>query len=315
MHIGTFRFKTVAFGPVAPLLAAVLLRRVSGASFLAALSAPRAMVSELFMLEPPPRRTCQTGLLRPRWTPARPGLLGHFFDLDSPAELLREHGALFTFLVPGAPGPDLGRVPAFPADLLRENGQILMFNSAELAPLPPFLSFSAFFLSFSFSLSFPSGFFALLFLKISIHRFEEDNTAVDSVIKTGGHSGRAGSGSVTVGVELGGSGSGSGVGSGWWWWWGGRRWRGRRTPSTKSSSAERRLGCGKDGLRTIQNSNSGDAEQLLLLPLLLEERLYASEHTPEVAMEREREMRESGCVLEVSSEMQCKTASDPLKEN
>lgn len=215
MHIGTFKFKTLAFGPLPPLLAAVRARRVSGTSFLAVLSAPRATGSELFRPEPLPRRTCQTGLLRPKWTPARPGLLGHFLALDSPAELLREQGALFTFRVIGAPVTDFGRVPAFPADLLRENGHMLMFSSAELAPLPHFLSFSPFFLSFSFS----SWFFVLLFLKMSLHRFDAVNTAVDSVIAEGATSLRPFSGSDTGGFELGGSGSGSGFGpggSGWW---------------------------------------------------------------------------------------------------
>lgn len=41
------------------------------------------------------------------------------------------------------------------------------------------------------------------------------------------------------------------------------------TPSTKSSSAERILSGVKDGLRTIQNSNSGDVERLVVLLLLL----------------------------------------------
>lgn len=123
------------------------------------------------------RRTCQTGLLRPTWTPARPGLLGHFLDFDSPAELLREHGALLTFRVGGAPANSLGRVPAFPADLLLEKGHILMFNSAELAPLALFLSF---FFAFSFSsLLLVSAFFLSLFLKMSFHRFDEENVVVE----------------------------------------------------------------------------------------------------------------------------------------
>jgi hypothetical protein len=49
------------------------------------------------------------------------------------------------------------------------------------------------------------------------------------------------------------------------------------------------LGCGKDGFRIIQNSNSGDAEQLLRLPLLLGERVWASRLTLWLSIERERE--------------------------
>ena len=66
---------------------------------------------------------------------------------------------------------------------------------------------------------------------------------------------------------------------------------------SKSWSAERRLGCGKDGFRTIQNSNSGDVEQLpllLLLPLLLGERIWAAAGlSVGLSIERERE-REVG---------------------
>lgn len=142
IHVGTFKFNTLAFAPPPP-AAFALLRRVSGDSFLGPFSEWRTTGSDPFPPEPPPRLTCQTGLLRPKWTPARPGLLGHFLDLDSPAELLREHGALFTFLDPGAPNIVLGRVQALPADLLREKGHMLMFNSAaeEVAPPPLFLSF------------------------------------------------------------------------------------------------------------------------------------------------------------------------------
>lgn len=168
MHIGTFKFKTLALGmPAGGAGAGVLLRRFSDPSFFDPFSAFRTRGSRLFEAEPP-RRTCQTGLLRPKWTPGRPGLLGHFLDLDSPAELLLEHGALLTFRVPAPPAAILGRTALLPADRLRENGHILMFNSAELAPLPLFLSFF-----FSFSLSSP--FFALFFspfLKMSFHRFD-----------------------------------------------------------------------------------------------------------------------------------------------
>ena len=61
---------------------------------------------------------------------------------------------------------------------------------------------------------------------------------------------------------------------------------------SKSWSAERRLGCGKDGFRTIQNSNPGDVEQLplLLLPLLLGERIWAAAGlSVGLSIERERE--------------------------
>lgn len=214
MHMGTFRFKTLAVPPP-PL---TLLRRDLGGS-------------EVL------RRTCQTGLLLPTWTPARPGLLGHFLDLDSPAELLREQGALFTFRVNGAPAKNLGRVPAFPADLLREKGHMLMFNSAEVAEVPLFLSL---FFPFSFSSMF-SVFFLSVFLKMSLQRLDAEEEEVGSVKMEGEGSGSGGE-------------PGSGSGSGSWMGgvkveaWGegcglfGRRWRGRRTPSTKSSSAERRLG-------------------------------------------------------------------------
>ena len=89
---------------------------------------------------------------------------------------------------------------------------------------------------------------------------------------------------------------------------------------SKSWSAERRLGCGKDGFRTIQNSNSGDVEQLplLLLPLLLGERIWAAAGlSVGLSIEREREReREVGVDVErtflflskgaLSSEFQCK---------
>lgn len=61
-------------------------------------------------------------------------------DFESPAELLLEHGALLTFLGGAA---ERGRFPPFPADLLRENGQIFIFSSAALTillPPPPFFS-------------------------------------------------------------------------------------------------------------------------------------------------------------------------------
>ena len=73
---------------------------------------------------------------------------------------------------------------------------------------------------------------------------------------------------------------------------------------SKSWSAERRLGCGKDGFRTIQNSNSGDVEQLpllLLLPLLLGERIWAAAGLSvglSIERERERERERGGCGCE-----------------
>ncbi|KAL2461476.1 Transcription factor bHLH [Abeliophyllum distichum] len=98
-------------------------------------------------------------LLRlPKCTPARLGLLGHFFDvLDLPAELLLEHGALITFrvaVVYHIPIRDL--FPLLPVDLLLEKGHKVMFSSIVLTPLlpqpesapPPFFSFF-----FSFLLS------------------------------------------------------------------------------------------------------------------------------------------------------------------
>ena len=321
MHIGTFKFNTFALvvGPPLLLLGAVLARRVSDTSFLFVFSELRNRGSEF--LEPEPdRRTCQTGLLRPRWTPGRPGLLGHFLDLDSPAELLREHGALLTFRVD--PEFSLGRVVAVPADLLRENGHMLMFNSAELAPaVLLFLSLSTFFFSFSFSFSFSfdlsSWFFLSLFLKMSRHLFDVEDAAVDSgAVITADNSSGPGPGSGS-GLEEGGSGSGWGV------WL--RRWRGRRTPLSKSWSAERRLGCGKDGFRTIQNSNSGDVEQLplLLLPLLLGERIWAAAGlSVGLSIERERErererwvwvwmLRELSCFFPKELWVQSFSASDP----
>lgn len=185
MHMGTFRFKTLAFAlPFPPPEEATLLRRIVAVSlFLEPLSAFRACGSE-FLAAEPPRRTCQTGLLRPTWTPARPGLHGHFLDLDSPAELLREHGALLTFRDDGAPGNNLGRAPEFPADLLREKGHILMFNSAELAPL-----LLSFFFPFSFSSVLFSVFFFSLFLKMSFHRFDAVNVEDDESVMAGDEAG------------------------------------------------------------------------------------------------------------------------------
>lgn len=125
MHIGTFKFMTFALLLSIP----VLPLRASGTSLL---PETRPTDSDIVFPvgAPLPRRTCQTGLFRPRCTPLRPGLLGHFLDFDSPVELLREHGALLTFRVVGAPNDILGRVTLLPADLLLENGQMLIFSSA-----------------------------------------------------------------------------------------------------------------------------------------------------------------------------------------
>lgn len=154
----------------------VLFRRLVGVSLLDPLVF-RTPDSEVFEVDPA-RRTCQTGLLRPTWTPERPGLLGHFRDLDSPAELLREQGALLTFRVTGDPVNNLGRVLAFPADLLRENGHMLMFNSAELAPFPLFFFSLFFFFPFSSEELLFSSLFFSLFLKMSFHRFDAENDVV-----------------------------------------------------------------------------------------------------------------------------------------
>lgn len=164
---------------------------------------------ETFTAEPP-RRTCQTGLLRPRCSPGLPGLLGHFLNFDdSPRELLREQGALLTFL---AAAGDAFPLPPVPAERLRENGQMFMFRSVAAAAavaagaLLLFLSFfNSFFLSLFFNscslsstsspllllLLAPGGDFFSTFLKMSFHRLE-----------------------AAVGGGGGGSGSGSGSGSG-----------------------------------------------------------------------------------------------------
>lgn len=80
-----------------------------------------------------------------------------------------------------------------------------MFNSAELAPLPPFLSF---FFPFSFSsvvLLFSALFFLSLFLKMSFHRFDDDNVEddEDDSVMAGDDSGpEPGSGSWTGGSDF-----------------------------------------------------------------------------------------------------------------
>lgn len=99
-----------------------------------------------------------------------------------------------------------------------------------------------------------SAFFLSLFLKISFHRFDDEKVEVDSVMDGDGSGSGSWIGGSAVEVLLGGSGLLAM----------GRRWRGRRTPSTNNSSAERRLGCGKEGFRSIQNSNSGELQFVLL---------------------------------------------------
>lgn len=281
IHMGTFKFKTRTLEAEEE-AAAALLRCASVGSFRAAFSALRERVSDVLGADPP-RRTCQTGLLRPRWTPARLGLLGHFLDLDSPAELLREHGALLTFRDPcWPPGNILGRVKAFPADLLREKGQILIFNSADVDPFPVFFSF---FFSLSRSSWLPGTFFFSLFLKM-LHRLDEVNEEPESA-ELG----------VNLGPSLGSGSEGGGSRSDFWLgsvdWdgeWLDTRWRGRRTPSTKSSSAERRLGWGKEGFRTIQNSNSGEVGKLpLLLAPVGGERGWDWGFSKGISMEEENE--------------------------
>lgn len=258
MHIGTFRFKTLAFATPPLAIAAEeagiwVFRRSSKPSFFPPLEALRAAGSDLR------RRTCQAGLLRPTWTPGRPGLQGHFLELESPAELLLEHGALLTFRDPAPPRTaDLGRPTAlFPADLLRENGHRLILSSAEVAP-PPKL-FRSFFFFFSFSLSscppLPAAAdFLSVILKMSLQRLDDDSgEGVEESRGPGSDLGRgSGSGSDSEGRRRG----------------GGRR--GRRTPPANNSSAERRLVCGKEeGFRSIQNSNSGEELETMFLPLLL----------------------------------------------
>lgn len=134
-------------------------------------------------------RTCQTGLLLPKWTPTRAGLLGHFLDFESPAELLLEQGALFTFRVTGAPVENLGLLTEFPEDLLREKGHILMLSSAAVPPPPTLLSFF-----FTFS----SVLLLFFFMKMFFHRLD---VVVVVMVKPL---------SVMAGDELG-SGTGSGL--------------------------------------------------------------------------------------------------------
>lgn len=101
----------------------------------------------------------------------------------------------------------------------------------------------------SFSFSFSSTFLSPATLKMSIHRLDPDAGATEEDTEA-----RMESDGGSAGVRL----------VEWWERWRERRWRGRRTPSTMSSSAVRRSGGVDEGLRTIQNSNSGD-EALLFL--------------------------------------------------
>ncbi|KAL0924516.1 hypothetical protein M5K25_005350 [Dendrobium thyrsiflorum] len=189
---------------------------------------------------PLPAEETETGLDRARCTPPRPGLAAHLRPpADSPRELLREQGALLTFR-PETEPIDRGRPPA---DWLRVKGQMLrlMLRSA--------LLLRSFFLKF-FSWSFSPDFFSGATLNKSFHRLERDDDVEEEEkrMEDGDGDGSAGG---AVGGEEGGCARRSVDGRE-------RSWRGRRTPSRNSSSAVRRLEGGKEGLRTIQNSNSGE---------------------------------------------------------
>ncbi|PKU79155.1 hypothetical protein MA16_Dca000499 [Dendrobium catenatum] len=110
-----------------------------------------------------------------------------------------------------------------------------------------------------FSWSFSPDFFSGAALNKSFHRLEMDDDVEeeDKRMEDGDGAGSAGG---AVGGEEGGCARRSVDGRE-------RSWSGRRTPSRNSSSAVRRLEGGKEGLRTIQNSNSGE-EGLVLLRCL-----------------------------------------------
>ncbi|XP_020581138.1 uncharacterized protein LOC110025171 [Phalaenopsis equestris] len=141
---------------------------------------------------------------------------------------------------------DLGRLPA---DWLRVKGQMLrlMVRSA--------LLLRSFFLAF-FSWSFTPGFFSGITLNKSFHRREREEEVEEEENRM-----EDGEGEGAVGGEGGWAGVSEEVRE--------RCWRGRRTPLRKSSSAVRRSGGGKEGLRTIQNSNSGEEEGLVELRCLV----------------------------------------------
>ncbi|CDP04452.1 unnamed protein product [Coffea canephora] len=157
-----------------------------------------------------------------------------------------------------------------------------MFSSAAaltpplLGPPPPPAIFFSFF--FSFRLLSSSNFLrSPLILKMSFHRLEEVNVGADKADKTLETSGLD-PGPGWSDPEVSGGSADDGFWSSEEWLL--RRWRGRRTPSEKSSSAERRLGWGKDGFRSIfQNSNSGELESVAVLEVLLLLALVQGEST------------------------------------
>ncbi|KAG0489256.1 hypothetical protein HPP92_008067 [Vanilla planifolia] len=150
-----------------------------------------------------------------------------------------------------------------PAERLREKGQMLrvMFSSAEVPPLPLLRSF---FLSLClcFSLSFSSCFLSPMALNKSFHRLEPDVGADKEVERMVEGGGSAGGWCGGEGVFSGGVSSPEGPERGME-----IRSSGRITPWRKSSSAEWRSCVGPERFLTIQNSNSGEEDELLLLLL------------------------------------------------
>lgn len=134
----------------------------------------------------PVRRNFQTGLDRPRWTPLRPGLAAHLrAPEDSLRELLREQGALL-ILREAERGREALFPTVLPAELLRENGQMLRLMLSSVEPL--LLLLRSFFLSFS------SGFCSPTALNKSFQRLELD-VGEDERMEDGGKS----TGRLTVG--------------------------------------------------------------------------------------------------------------------
>jgi len=234
------------------------------------------------------RRICQTGLDRPTGTPPpeRPGLAAHRRSGGappaSPRELLREHGALLTFLA-GCRGLDEPDPDPPPAERLREKGQMLMFSSEPAPPEPqcpppcfrllpvPSLRFS-----FSLSRSFSSATGAGFLEKMSVQRLEPPPPPPEAVGGAGEVIEAVGGGATVARRDASpssGSGSGSATGGTPWLMalplffldacFGGRTGSGRITPPAKSSSAQEgeAAGLGWSG----QNSNSGEEDALLLL--------------------------------------------------
>jgi hypothetical protein len=198
------------------------------------------------------RRICQTGLDRPTGTPPpeRPGLAAHRRSGGAPAsprELLREHGALLTFLV-GGRGLDEPDPP--PAERLREKGQMLMFSSEPAPPVCPLPCFRLqapslrFSLSFSRSFSSPPG--AGFLEKMSVQRFDPPPPLpVDGAWEVIEAVGAAAVARRDASPSCD-SGSGSATGTHWLMplplfldsGFGGRMGSGRSTPPAKSSSAQ-----------------------------------------------------------------------------